>query len=131
MARLFIVAAIVLQMLTVSARHLFCSGAAMRKDTLRKGSTLTLRVTRIRQAMRLVKKYGFDRGVLMMTRSQYDAARFAVQEACRVARFSNCPRSMEIDGARFRLSYTTLGRVFVCNARGERLLGSFYGAAWE
>lgn len=103
----------------------------MRKDSLRKGIKPTQRVTRIRQAMRLVKKFGFERGVVMMTRRQYDAARFAVREAIRVARFNNCPRFVEIDGARFRLSYTTLGRVFVCTARGERLLGSFYGATWE
>lgn len=86
----------------------------------------TVRVRRIEQVMSLISCFGFERAIYQMTHEQYKAARSAIDAAVSAARGGQRPKSVLIDGRAFPLAYSNFGRVFVCNQKGERLLGSYY-----
>jgi hypothetical protein len=101
------------------------------KSSTGKTASPSPRLRELRAAMRLIREHGVPQARLLMSRAEYETAIDAIREAVAQARQvgrGRLPVTLSYAGGVFRLAYSTLGRVAICDHSGNRLLWSNYGA---
>lgn len=87
------------------------------------------RLKHVMNAMRRIRTNGIQSADRVLTADQLQASQQAIQEAVahvQRSRSRRLPTHFNFAGGRFSLAYSILGRVFICDQQGNRLLASGY-----
>lgn len=87
------------------------------------------RLRHVLNAMRRIRINGIQSADRILTADQLQASQQAIREAVahvQRRRTRRLPTHFNFAGGRFPLAYSILGRVFICDQQGNRLLASGY-----